>query len=263
MLATSACGFSARATSDGGAGNDSGSGTHDAAPADALPDAPPGQLCFGTLTLNRVCYPAASVPAGSHTYQGPFTIDPSNPAICTGNAGAIATLPGDPCIIAYASIALTNAQLTIGGPRPVIFLATAAAGISLDGQSVINVSSIQGSVGAGALASCEGTTAATQKGGGFGGSFLVLGGTGGIGSGDAATAGGVPATVLGMPTQLHGGCPGGIGGNDEFQHATAEAARSRWSRRRSCSMGWSRPAATAGTHRTRTTRAATAEAPAA
>lgn len=216
VLATSACGFSARARDDGGGGNDSGSGTHDAAPVDAAPDAPPGQLCFGTLNLDRVCYPAASVPGGSRAYQGPFTLDLSNPAICTGNANAVAPLPGDPCIIAYGSITLTNAQLLIGGSRPVIFLATGAAGITVDAQSVINVSSILGGTGAGALASCEGTTAAMQKSGGFGGSFLVLGGTGGLGAGDQAADVGVPATVLGLPTVLHGGCPGGIGANNNF-----------------------------------------------
>ena len=215
VLATSACGFSAHARDDGGS-NGSDSGAHDAAPADAAPDAPPGQLCFGSLTIDRMCYPAASVPGGAHAVQGAVTIDTADPATCTGNANAIATVPGDPCIIAYASITLTNAQLTIGGSRSVIFLATGAGGISVDGSSVIDVSSTLGSTGAGALASCEGTTDATQKSGGFGGSFLVLGGKGGVGSGDQAADVGVPATALGMPTALHGGCPGGIGANNNF-----------------------------------------------
>ena len=205
-----ACGFSAHARSDGGGSGGSG----DAPMIDAaLPDSPPGQSCFGTLAYTRVCYSTPNVPGGSHTYSAAATIDTTMPSSCNGNTNALQQLPGNPCIIAYDTITFAAAgQLSIKGSRPVIFLATGAAGITMATGAVIDGSSGNGNQGPAALASCQGTTAAKSQSGGFGGSFLSLGGNGGIGAGDQMNDTGVPATALSAPAALHGGCPGGIGG---------------------------------------------------
>lgn len=209
-----ACGFSAHARGGDAAigGGSDGAPMIDGA---VLADAPPGQACFGSLAYTRVCYSTANVPGGTQRYQVTDTIDTGQPATCTGNVHALQQLPGNPCIIAYDTIALTGGgSLTITGMRPVIFLATGAGGITLASGSVIDASSRNGNVGAGAIASCTGTTAAQGQSGAFGGSFLSLGGRGGLGVGDSDSDRGVAATVLGVPVALHGGCPGGVGGNN-------------------------------------------------
>lgn len=213
LVLLGACGFSAHARTDGGPG---GSDSGDAPMIDAaVPDSPPGQACFGTLAYTHVCYSTANVPAGSQTYGAGATIDTTGPGACTGNVHALQQLPGDPCIIAYDSIAFSAAgQLTITGMRPVIFLATGASGITMASGSVIDATSGNGNQGPAALASCPGATAANNKSGGFGGSFLSLGGNGGLGAGDQTGDPGVPATALAAPVALHGGCPGGIGGDN-------------------------------------------------
>jgi len=206
-----ACGFSAHARSDGGGG-----GSGDAPIGDAaVPDSPPGQSCFGTLAYTRICYSTPNVPSGAHTYSGGATIDTTMPTSCNGNANALQQLPGNPCIIAYDTITFSGAaQLTIKGMRPVIFLATGAAGITMATGSLIDASSGNGNQGPAALASCQGATAAKGQSGGFGGSFLSLGGAGGVGANDQMNDVGVSATALSAPAALHGGCPGGIGGDN-------------------------------------------------
>jgi len=213
LLLVGACGFSAHARSDGGGG---GNGSDGGPIIDALPDAPAGQVCFGSLPYTRVCYATANVPTGTKTYSSAVMLDTTGPAECTGNTHALATLPGNPCIVAYATITFTGAgQLTVKGSRPVIFVATGGGGITLPSGAVLNASSGNGNAGPAALASCNGATAANGQSGGFGGSFLELGGSGGLGVNDQAADVGVAPTVLGAPVALHGGCPGGVGGNTD------------------------------------------------
>lgn len=210
-----ACGFSARAR-----GGDAGGGGLDAAALTdgaVVADAPPGQMCFGSLGYTRVCYATANVPGGTQRYQVTDTIDTGTASICTGNVHALQQLPGNPCIIAYDTITFTGGgNLTITGTRPVILLATGASGISMASNSVIDASSRNGNTGAGAIASCTGTKEANGQSGGFGGSFTASGGAGGLGVGDNNGDLGGAATVLGAPAALHGGCPGGIGGNNSI-----------------------------------------------
>ncbi|HSN26431.1 MAG TPA: hypothetical protein VLT45_09100 [Kofleriaceae bacterium] len=212
-LLLGACGFSAHAR-----GGDAGGGSSDGASmldASVLADAPPGQACFGSLAYTRVCYSTPNVPTGMQHYQVTDTIDTGMAATCTGNVHALQQLPGNPCIIAYDTITFTGGgNLTITGTRPVIFLATGASGISMASNSVIDASSRNGNTGAGAIASCTGTKDANGQSGGFGGSFTSSGGAGGLGVGDHNSDLGGAATMLGAPVALHGGCPGGVGGNN-------------------------------------------------
>ncbi len=211
LTAVAACGFAPHA---GGVNDDGGTrdgATQDGPPVflDALADAPPGQVCFGTLGLDHVCFAANQVPTGAKNVAVATPIDTGANGTCDANAIVDAS---NPCVIAADSITLAGTgQLHITGPRALILLATGPAGINLNSGALIDASSVTDITGAAALASCSGATAATAKGGGFGGLFTDLGGNGGDGDGD--TGHGLPATILPPPTTLHGGCPGGIGGN--------------------------------------------------
>jgi hypothetical protein len=178
---------------------------------DAFPDAPPGEVCFGTLAYDRICYLAANVPAGSKPYQVVLDVDTDDGPTCNGNMNLAGTVPGNPCIIAAGDIELQGAELDVHGSRPLIILATAPDGISIDSSSLIDAGANDNGGGPASPAACPGTTVAAQKSGGFGGSFLALGGKGGLGSGDTVTSKGLPAAVQLPPTMLQGGCPGGIG----------------------------------------------------
>jgi len=215
VLVSSACGFSPRA-----AGGDGGS-TADAVDApgsiDALPDTPPGEVCFGTLAYDRICYLSANVPTGTTTYQVAMNVNTDDAPTCNGNTNLASTVPGNPCIIAAAEIRLElDAELDVFGSRPLVLLATGPQGIDVGTGTLIDASSNDNGAGPGTLAGnqCPGARNASQKSGGFGGSMIAVGGKGGLGSGDAAMSSGLPATVLGAPVALHGGCPGGIGANN-------------------------------------------------
>jgi hypothetical protein len=183
---------------------------------DALPDTPPGEVCFGTLAYDRICYLAANVPSGTKTYQVIVDVDTDDGPTCNGNMNLAATVPANPCIIAAGDIELTGAELDVHGTRPLILLATAPQGITIDGSSLIDAGSNAVGGGPGSPDHCSGPTVAAQKSGGFGGTFLALGGKGGLGSGDTLTSKGLPAPVLAAPAMLEGGCPGGIGGNNDI-----------------------------------------------
>lgn len=221
VLVASACGFSPRAAGDA-AVTTTGDGDAAEITADAFPDAPPGQVCFGTLPYDRACYLAANVPAGTKTYQLVAGINTDDVATCNGNVNLASVIPGNPCIIAAASIELSlSADLGVFGSRPLILLATGPLGITVGAGTDIDAGANNTSSGPGSPASCPGTTPAAQKSGGFGGSFLALGGKGGLGSGDNGASKGLPAPVLAMPTKLQGGCPGGIGANNDVHTPAA------------------------------------------
>lgn len=217
VLASSACGFSPRAAGDAAVG------VADAADApgvmaDALPDTPPGEVCFGTLAYDRICYLSADVPTGTKTYQIIVDVNTDDSPTCNGNTNLASTLPGNPCIIAAAEIRLeVNAELDVYGSRPLILLATAPQGIDVGAGTIVDASSNAIGAGPAAPAQCTGATVATQKSGGFGGSFLALGGKGGLGDGNNTASKGLPAPALSAPVMLAGGCPGGIGGTNNFQ----------------------------------------------
>jgi hypothetical protein len=215
VVACGACGFSPHA-----AGGDAATVTADSdgatVTADAFPDAPPGEVCFGTLAYDRICYLAANVPSGTKTYQVITDVDTDDGPTCNGNMNLAATVPGNPCIVAAGDIEIVlGAELDVHGSHPLILLATAPQGIDLDGSSVIDAGANAVGGGPGSPDHCSGTTAAAQKSGGFGGSFLAVGGKGGLGSGDTITSKGLPAPVLAVPMMLEGGCPGGIGANND------------------------------------------------
>jgi len=216
VLVSSACGFSPHATEDGAIVVGDSRKDADMVVADALPDSPPGEICFGTLAYDRICYLAANVPSGTKTYQTVQGIDTDDGPTCNGNTNLASTIPGNPCIVAAASIALSlNADLGVFGSRPLILLATGPSGITIGAGTDIDAGANSTSGGPGSPDHCNGTTAATQKSGAFGGSFLALGGKGGLGDGNPAGSKGLPAPVLAMPAMLQGGCPGGIGGNSD------------------------------------------------
>jgi hypothetical protein len=216
-----ACGFTPHA-----AGVPDDGAIHDDAPGDApqildaVPDAPPGQVCFGTLAFDRVCFMAPQVPTGTKNIFVSQSIDTN----ATGTCDTTATVSvASPCVIAADTIIITGTgQLHVTGLRPLILLATGAAGINLNAGALVDASSVTGVTGAAALASCAGGGAPAAKGGGAGGSFTELGGAGGNGDGD--TGHGVPATALGAPTSLHGGCPGAVGGNNNAAAASGGGA---------------------------------------
>ncbi|HET9989358.1 MAG TPA: hypothetical protein VFQ65_12595, partial [Kofleriaceae bacterium] len=215
VLASSACGFSPHAAGDAAPIVDAADAP--GATADALPDAPPGEVCFGTLAYDRICYLSANVPTGTVTYQVIMNVNTDDPPTCNGNTNLASTLPGNPCIIAAAEIRLEiNAELDVYGSRPLILLATGPQGINVGAGTIIDASSNDIGAGPAAPAQCNGATIASQKSGAFGGSFFALGGKGGLGDGNNAASKGLPAPVLSAPAMLQGGCPGGIGGTNNF-----------------------------------------------
>jgi hypothetical protein len=214
VLACGACGFSPHAAGDAALAADSDGATN--ITADAFPDAPPGEVCFGTLAYDRICYLVANVPSGTKRFQVVLNVNTDDEPTCTGDVNLAAAVPGNPCIIAAGDIALdAGAELDVFGSRPLILLATGPQGIEVAAGGVINAGADTISAGPGSPVQCAGTTAAAQKSGGFGGSFLVLGGKGGLGDGNNVQSRGLPAPVLAAPTMLRGGCPGGIGANND------------------------------------------------
>ena len=218
VVACGACGFSPHASGDAGV-----VATADAdgavIMADAFPDAPPGEVCFGTLAYDRICYLAANVPTGTKTYQFVLNVNTDDGPTCDGNTNLAAAVPGNPCIVAAGDIELVGGELDVYGSRPLILLATEPQGITVDASSLIDAGSNDVGGGPASPASCPGTTAPAQKSGGFGGSFVVLGGKGGLGSGDTLTSKGLPAPARAAPTMLEGGCPGGIGAANDVHTA--------------------------------------------
>lgn len=216
VLVSSACGFSPHAAGDAAVGIADAADAPRATP-DALPDTPPGEVCFGTLAYDRICYLAANVPTGTKTYQVIINVNTDDSPTCSGNTNLASTLPGNPCIIAAAEIQLeVNAELDVYGSRPLILLATGPQGIHVGAGTIVDASSNDIGAGPAAPAQCTGATIAGQKSGAFGGSFLALGGNGGLGDGNTAASKGLPAPVLSAPVMLEGGCPGGIGGSNNF-----------------------------------------------
>jgi hypothetical protein len=209
----SACGFSPVKARDGGPG------AIDTATVfmDAQPDTPADENCFGSLTYDTVCFKKSDPqPTGVRNVNMMVPLDSDDDANCDQFAMGV---PGT-CVVSFDSMTITGiGKLRLTGMRPVILLASGTNGINLNSMALLDLGSNTADQGAGGLASCSGTTAATEHGGGFGGSFVVTGGGGG--KDEEGNGAGVPATPLGMPTTLHGGCPGGVGATDVAAVASA------------------------------------------
>ena len=222
VLTTAACGFSPAAATS--AVHDS-AGSEDAGATDAqLLDAAPNHTCFGTLAIDQVCFANADLPSTKLDVNAEITID-TDDVSSTSKCGPATLSSGDPaCVIAATSFTLSsNAKIHVVGSKPVVFVATTTTidkGISLNAGAILDASSVGAQVGAGATttACALGTTGQdpVDKGGGYGGSFSALGGSGGKGDVGTSVGGRPPPVVV---TRLRGGCPGGIGEGNEQPRA--------------------------------------------
>jgi hypothetical protein len=169
------------------------------APADATEDSA-ASLCFDGFT--RVCLQA--LPTMPLVVGADMTIDTT--------AGCAETTMGTAdgvCVVAATTIEVSaGATLRATGPRPLVLLATTSIMISgtLDAASHWN-----GTAGPGANpVACSLGTAPTvtsgSGGGGYGGTFVTIGGDGG----DSLTRGakGIAPTTSAVPGSLRGGCSG-------------------------------------------------------
>ncbi len=174
---------------------------------DATVDAAPDHTCFGTLAIDRVCFANADLPTTSTTITTDVTY---NTGDATGHC-ATATLASNQvaCVIAATSFTIAGSgRLHVVGDKPAVFVATTGP-LKLDAGGVLDASTYGAQVGAGATTTCPGATDPVHAGGGYGGSFASLGGTGGVGPFDDSV-GGLPPSAI-ATSSLHGGCPGGIG----------------------------------------------------
>jgi len=178
-------------------------------PADAgidTPIVPPvdALACYGTGIV-KVCF--ASAPTQPLTI-GDQTLDTGVPAMC-----AITVTGGNNyCVVVATTISITG-TLRATGTKPLVLIGSDT--ISITGSGSIDAASHRQrppgtpETGAGADANattCVAGTAATNRGGGAGGSFTGIGGTGGAG---ASANAGTPGLVAPPPiTTLRGGCPG-------------------------------------------------------
>jgi hypothetical protein len=159
--------------------------------ADAAPDTPPNEFCYGTGVV-VACF--AAPPTGTQAIATPIDTDTFS---C---ADVIGTSPG--CVIAADSITISG-PVNVTGGQPLVLVAVTTIEIS----GTLDASSHRGGqTGAAAnAATCDpGTAPSGAHDGGAGGSF---GGTGGGGGGGT----GIPGATSSAAT-LHGGCPGQDGG---------------------------------------------------
>ena len=93
MRCGAACGFSPHAAGDAAVGT--GQRWRDgAASRRRLPDAPPGEVCFGTLAYDRICYLVGERSDGTKKFQVVPEIDTDDVPTCTGNVNLAAAIPG-------------------------------------------------------------------------------------------------------------------------------------------------------------------------
>ncbi len=173
----------------------------------ALIDLPAGDgpICFGSGIV-RICVPTVS----TATTSLPTFIDTGTSTTCSPGS----TETGEPVCLVYArTINDTVGVVRVEGPLPLVLVAVE----TIDLTHGIDVSSMaNGAVGAAADAPlCSAPSPAALSGGG--GASGAAGGTfqGGGGSGAAAgsTPGGQAAIPGAKPTQIRGGCRGGLGVN--------------------------------------------------
>lgn len=192
---------------------DAGDGVDVDAPlADARPDSPPGESCFGTGLLVQ-CYPPAGIPTGDyHPTAG--TIDTGNAASCDR---VIPQSGGNPELcLKQVNRVIIDASVRYRGTRPMVLLAVDSIEVTLTGT--LDVSTIDTALGAGAnTGSCASAAKGTNDpsnsanagaGGGGGGGFGTGGGAGG--AGDVGGGTGAQGTAL---TAIRGGCAGAVGGD--------------------------------------------------
>lgn len=158
-------------------------------------------VCVGASPFS-ICL--ARAPRDPLRPAGPLVIDTSTSPMC-----AEVTSGGDNCVVAATVIELSS-SLTAVGTRPLVLLALD----SMTLLSQIDVGSHQGipvRIGAGADSTeCMSAAVPQHLAGGAGGSFVGIGGRGGISNADGSVGGAAGATVTGV-TRLRGGCPGQSG----------------------------------------------------
>ena len=178
--------------------------TGDAAPdRDGSVDAP-SKVCYGASNgLVRPCF--LSAPTGDLTL--PLAIDTTNSLLCSTD---VMDVPAGLCVIARANITVPGGTVAVTGDRPLVLVATDTISVTgiLDAASHRSTTDQDqnGRTGPGADPpdNCAQGTLPGVSGGGSGGTFVALGGTGGLGNG-----GGAGGTVGGpQPIALRGGCRG-------------------------------------------------------
>ncbi len=201
VVMISACGF-------GSSGGTKDSGVVPPTTDSPLPPLPDAQQCFGSFI--NVCLSALPTAA--------ITVSAADLDINTGTEPTCDSNTSDYCVIAATSFSVAAGRTLRGhGTKPLILIATTAAGFDLAGTIDVSSSHDGTLVGAGAFAgnicallSQPAPVAATVVGGGFGGSFGGKGGAGAAGGGLTGTPGTSGAAVA-FPVALRGGCPGGSG----------------------------------------------------
>lgn len=171
--------------------------TGDGGVADAPPDGPPGQPCYGN-SLVHACF--STTPTGTVAIAANTTVDTDTSSMC---AMLASPSPSPWCVIAGQTIQVQQGfTLQARGSRPLVLIATGSITIA----GTLDVASHQGGqVGASAdAAGCNAGNNPGGSGGGQGGSFGGKGGNGGNPNG--STSG---ATLV--PSVLRGGCPGANG----------------------------------------------------
>jgi len=165
-----------------------------------------GPFCYGEH-LVQVCFSAE--PSGDLQLMGNFSgaSPPCNTNVTSGGDGF--------CVISGATIEVASGiTVTATGAPPFVLVASDSITITgtLDASSHGGGTGSQ--MGAGAdYAGCMTGSSPSNGGGGEGGSFAMLGGSGGTnGSGSPTTAG---ATI--DAASLHGGCPGHASSGSEIR----------------------------------------------
>lgn len=161
------------------------------------------KTCYGAMNgLVRPCFR----PAPTGDVMLTTAINTTNDARCSRD---VTDVPAGLCVIAGATITVpAGATIEVTGDKPLVLVATDSIRITgtLDAASHRSTTSpdMHGQAGAGSdpTDGCAPGNLPGISGGGAGGSFIALGGTGGAGTG----AGGQPGTARALA--LRGGCRG-------------------------------------------------------
>jgi hypothetical protein len=167
-----------------------------------------GANCFGsgtfTVCLDALPTAAVSLPQALNTDTSP---------LCMAIPASWIALGQGPACFVIAPDLTVNGALRVTGSRPLVMLGTAQ--IKVDAS--IDIASHGATAGAGAQSSQCVTPPTGQNdslggGGGAGGTFMSVGGSGGAGNGGTATGATAPPATSSKPSTLHGGCRGSPGG---------------------------------------------------
>ena len=210
-LLLAGCSFHSSSAPADGHGSDSGmiDGEIDApidGPPDAPPDAPRQDFGTGVWTVHVPTLPTAGVSL-------PAMIDTGTSPLCSMDAAFTDASQPAACVIVGTTITM-GGDTNVRGPRPLVLVATDS--VTIDHKLDVAGHRGQGVAGGANWSGCGSPGSGADRnnggGGGAGGSFVTTGGNGGTGDNGSASAGTATA-ALGVPTILHGGCPGSRGGN--------------------------------------------------